>query len=59
MNDKAKDLGGNSEGQRQVKEPLPSDVWQHAEHGQQWHREGRCESCYTMIWPPMFDYDDD
>jgi hypothetical protein len=57
-----------------VMDPLPSDVWHHAEHGQQWHREGKCvtcgsekeqpepyhcESCYTTIWPLIFDYDDD
>lgn len=63
-------------GERDVetREPLPSDVWQHAERGQQYHDAGlcvtcggkkekpgpyHCESCYADIFPMIFDYDDD
>lgn len=55
-------------------ERLPAEVPQHVEHGQRYHDEGRCvgcggekeqpepyhcESCYSRIFPMIFDYDDD
>jgi hypothetical protein len=59
---------------KQKRPPLPSDVWQHPENGQRWHQQNvcvtcgghkddtsahHCEQCYEIIFPSIFDYDDD
>lgn len=56
------------------REELPSDAWQHPEHGKQWFSEGRCvtcggpkeqptpyhcDRCYSALFNTIFDYDDD
>jgi hypothetical protein len=53
---------------------LPEEAPRHLKHGQKWHDAGlcvtcggkkeeptpyHCESCYSRIFPSIFDYDDD